>query len=139
MAQSVKADGIPIALMVYLGGDMLSNKPENRQENVGHLVNILASGFIWNGDTFDNAENLQVPDVWHFGSPTHPQTLEILSRELAQVALTVPMIELAPMPRKEEAEPTPRSLRPAKGPRDKWDFLKPVKHLTEEPSHVVAR
>jgi hypothetical protein len=94
VAQSVKRDGIFIDSLVYLGGNTLENRPKDRPENVGHLVNILATGCIWNGDHLDDATNLNYDDVWHFGSPSHLQTLRILAEELAAVAGRVPLVEL---------------------------------------------
>src|SRR5262249_46603769 len=93
VAQDVKEDGIDIDLLLYLGGNTLENKPRYRPENALRLVNILAHGYIWNGTQFDDGENLNVEDVWHFGSPTHPRTLEVLTRDLFEIACSVPIIE----------------------------------------------
>jgi hypothetical protein len=135
LAQSVRGDGIPIDLLVYLGGNTLKNVPYDQPDNVIHLVNILASGFIWNGDNMEAAENISEPDVWHFGSPTHQGTRETLARELAEVVSHVPVEEPADVPATSpEAAPTPRPVTPAPaGPRDEWDFLKPVSRLRQPP------
>ena len=49
LAQWAKDDGISIDLLVYLGGNTLENTPEDKPANVKQIVNILASGCIWNG------------------------------------------------------------------------------------------
>jgi len=90
LAESMGDEGIPVGLLVYLGGNTLHNRPGDQPENAGQIVNILASGAIWDGDTLDRAENYQVKNVWHFGSPTHPETLKILAQHLARVAASVP-------------------------------------------------
>jgi hypothetical protein len=91
IAQAVKEEGIPVQLLVYLGGNTLGNTPRDQPENVGKIVNVLAEyGWIWHGDQMDRAENLRADGVWHFGSPTHPVTLDTLARELAVVALQAP-------------------------------------------------
>jgi pimeloyl-ACP methyl ester carboxylesterase len=127
LANAVKDDNIWIDLLVYLGGNTLENTPSNRPDHVTHIVNILATGCIWNGTTLDGANNVHYDNVWHFGSPTHPQTLELLARELAIVAGRVPYVEKVPPSLLEEA-PRPRPLRadqvrkmPPVPPE--WDFL----------------
>src|SRR5262249_17358630 len=132
LAQGMKSHDIPVDLLVYLGGNTLHNNDYDQPANVKRMLNILASGAIWHGDTMERAENIQVPDVWHFGSPTHQKTIEALARELALVAASVPVevpAEPAPAPAPETA-PTPRPVTAqaaAHGPE--WDFLKPAAHL----------
>lgn len=151
ICNSVKKDDIRIDLLVYLGGNTLENTPPNRPDNVLRVVNILATGWIWNGATLDNAENLNYSDCWHFGSPSHPQTLEVLRRELPVVASRVPIVFRAepeppppgptprplppprevlpqPLPEDEKAPqrlPPPRQVPDQTAARDEWDFLKP--------------
>ena len=138
MALEAKKAGIQIDLLVYLGGNTLDNTPHDRPDNVGMVVNVLATGWIWNGTTFNDAENINLPDVWHFGSPTHRVTLEVLARDLAQVAAGVP----APpgpaaepsMPSASEQEPTPRPVEAQPAARGgEWDFLKPMPTLSYQP------
>ena len=130
VAQEARAEQCVIDLLVYLGGNTLEDVPYDRPDNVLKIVNILASGCIWNGTHFEEAENIHVTDVWHFGSPTHKKTLEVLRRELpvvaARVQFTAPGGE--PFPRDEsEIGPTPRPIPmpQAEARRDEWDFLKP--------------
>jgi hypothetical protein len=140
IAQGAKEHGIRIDLLVYLGGNTLKNIPRDRPENVGQIINILASGCIWNGAWLDDAVNVHEIDVWHFGSPTHPQTLELLSRQLSLIACAVPIMEPPepkPMPTLEE-EPTPRPVQTTvSAKRDEWDFLKPTSRLSENGDAVT--
>jgi len=133
LAQTAKADGVTIDLLVYLGGNTLKNEPHDQPENACRIVNILASGCIWNGDTMDRADNIHEPDVWHFGTPTHKATLEKLTQELAEVVAQVPVVERVEPPAPEgEPAPTPRRVvPPPAGPRDEWDFLKPVSRIKQ--------
>ena len=81
-------------------------------------MNILATGWIWNGAVLDNAENINYDNVWHFGSPSHPQTLEVLTNELTDIACRVAFVEYGyPSP---DAPHIPISEKP-----DEWDFLAP--------------
>ena len=153
IAQDVKQEGIPIELLVYMGGNTLKNIPSDRPENAVRIVNILASGCIWNGAWLDRAENLHETDVWHFGSPSHPRTLHLLAEELSRVATVMSAGQPADtsMPAVFDNEPTPRNLNlPSTPERDEWDFLKPVSRLKPAPengvkdktppkSHLVAR
>jgi len=124
ICHSVAVDDIHIDLLVYLGGNTLHNVPEDRPDNVGQIVNILATGAIWNGDTLDGAINVNYADVYHFGSPTHPETLMLLTEELAKVAVRVPLVVKEPPPfEDEELTPRPVKIQAAK-PLDQWDFLK---------------
>jgi hypothetical protein len=138
LAHSAKREDIPIDLLVYLGGNTLENIPDDQPDNAGHIVNVLAAGFIWNGATLDRAENIHLTNVWHFGSPTHPDTLDALARGMSVVADSLPVPETSV--RAEEAGPTPRPVvaRPRVG-RSEWDFLRPIPELpvpasTEKPA-----
>src|SRR6266851_2758689 len=110
LTRAVKSDGVFIDLLVYLGGNTLENRPEDKPENAGHIVNILATGWIWNGDHLDGATNLNYDDVWHFGSPAHMKTLQVLADELAAIAGRVPVAEPA--------------VSEVEGLGGDWDFLK---------------
>lgn len=129
LANSANDEHIPIDLLVYLGGNTLKNEPRDQPPNVARVINILASGCIWNGAWLDRAENVHVRDVFHFGSPSHPYTLDVLAREMAVVASNVP-VSLPPL----EGPLPPGVTLPSPGPttsaaRGEWDFLKPVSRL----------
>jgi hypothetical protein len=66
----------------------------------------------------------------HFGSPTHPRTLETLGRELLVVAERVPVVLPPDPPPPLEEAPRPRPLSEnaspqEPGPSGDWEFLKP--------------
>ncbi len=132
LANMARDDGVTIDLLVYLGGNTLGNTDRDQPENVQRVVNVLALGAIWNGAQMDRAENINVTDVLHFGSPTHPRTLEALARNLAEVAAEVPVpapTDDPAMPPAGEA-PTPRPVTKATRARPPgWDFLRPVSRL----------
>jgi hypothetical protein len=122
---------IPIDLMIYFGGNTLENTEHDQPSNVGRIINILASGCIWNGAEMDRAENVHVTDVWHFGSPTHKRSLEIVARELAVVAASVPVPSIPPehriMPFADEPIPPPRETHTSQKPGS--TILTPVSRL----------
>jgi hypothetical protein len=126
ICHAVEPEGVTIDLLLYLGGNTLQNVPADRPANATQIVNILACGSIWNGDTLDNAINITYPDVYHFGSPTHVRTLTLLAEELTKAACRVPVVETVLPPLEEEA-PTPRPVKPeaSRYEPDEWDFLKP--------------
>jgi hypothetical protein len=135
LAQSAAKDGITIDLLVYCGGNTLKDCPRDRPENCLKIVNVLvSSGFIWNGDTLQGADNAEVDGGWHFSSPTNPYTVNALVSELAVIAARVPFVAPRDPVLPPEEAPAPRRLGPAEVPepttaRDEWDFLKPVQHL----------
>jgi hypothetical protein len=130
VANKMNEENIPVDLLVYLGGNTLDNEPGDRPENVRRIVNILSLGAIWNGTTIDGAENMQLRDVYHFGSPSHPYTVDLLTRELAVVASNVAIIETV---EKVEMEPAGAKL-PAE-----WNFLKPAAQLPAVPEKPLVR
>ena len=78
-------DGIPVALVGYIGGDFLTDTPYNRPPNVTRVVNITGNGFllsghnlIWNGTDLQNASNLRLNGVSHFNLPGRPETFRVL-------------------------------------------------------------
>jgi hypothetical protein len=130
LVNAVKEDGIVIDLLVYLGGWTLGNTPRTQPEHVVRVTHILAAGCFWDA-SLDRAENLHYNNVWHFGSPTHPQTRELLARELALVAARVPYVEKVPPlpPELEDEIPKPRRLTPDQVKQmpsqlpSEWSFL----------------
>jgi hypothetical protein len=146
LANAVKDDDIVIDLLVYLGGNTLENTQETQPEHVLHVVNILAAGCIWNGTTMDRADNRHFTNVWHFGSPTHPKTRELLAHELAVVAARVPFIDKTPPPRPElEEAPRPRPLnmdqvrKMSSDLSSEWTFLNSRSAYGEPPPPEMAQ
>ena len=125
LANQARAEDIPIDLLVYMGGNTLKNEPRDQPDNAGRVVNILASGAVWNGAWMDRAENIHEQDVYHFGTPSHPYTLEVLSRELVAVAGHVSVAE-TDIPAWPEG--------PAPDLPAEWAFLRPVARLDDEPA-----
>jgi hypothetical protein len=134
MAESVGEDGVTIDGLVYLSGNnYVTPVPSSKPANVQRVVNVLASGPLKFLGEVGYAENVRLPDSWHFGSPGHARTKELLAREVANAAAAVPVPEMPtqPMPTI-SGEPTPRPVKALKtSMRDNWDFLKPVARLDE--------
>ncbi len=141
LAESVAKDDIKIDLIVWLSGNHpVEPMPHHKPDNVCRVVNMLASGLMWTRGERDWAENQRLEHTLHFGAPTHPQTLAMLSRELCAIASTVPVVEppVPPAPANPEQAPPPRPVKVFKtAQRDEWDFLKPVSTLTRFPETDV--
>jgi hypothetical protein len=130
--------GVQVDLLVYVDGVCLHQPPLDHPANALRVVSIL-SNVRGKEAQLEHAENISYPDVWHFGTPTHPQTLKMLVRELSVVALGVPIIEVMPplgpaelVPPGRPAlpilpPPQPASPKlPAPTPTDTtWNFLHP--------------
>jgi hypothetical protein len=90
ITHALRDEGIAIDLLVYLNANTLRNTPYDRPDNARRVLNILAWGFLLDGAQLDNAENIEIADAWHFNTPTHPQTIQIIKRELS--ALQAPCL-----------------------------------------------
>jgi hypothetical protein len=122
VVDGVRDDGVAIDLLLYCGGVGMGNDPKNRPDNAGRVVSILAQGADAAGPALDGADNIQFSDVYHFGSPTHPYTIQLLAQELTAVASLAPVIEMGP-----EQEPSsPSAAARLNQPHDEWDFLQPA-------------
>jgi hypothetical protein len=86
LARSLKAEGVWVDLLVYVDAKTFFNNFHRRPENVGRVLNVTSLSCLWNGKPLEGAENVREGDVWHFGSPTHPDTLKALAANLALVA-----------------------------------------------------
>ena len=92
MTHSMGRDCINIDVLVYLGGDSISNTPDSIPANAGKVINITGHGLVLTGgDLFlkgtalDGATNLRV-DTRHILLPSRTQTIEVLSQEVVKLA-----------------------------------------------------
>jgi len=122
MVNELKDAGITVDLLMYVGGATLQNVPQNRPENAIKVVHVRGGEIFFRGWAIDGAENVKLKDVWHYGSPAHPETLRILTRELIDVAARVPPMHRA-LHLDSHSTTTPPSLRHAEE-EEAWDFLK---------------
>jgi hypothetical protein len=90
-ANRLVRDGIPVAMLGYVGGDYLGDNAYTRPPGVGRVVNVTGNGFLltgrnlfWNGTTISGAANVRL-SASHFWLPTHPQTLAMLLAGLTEV------------------------------------------------------
>jgi hypothetical protein len=85
MVESLQGDGVHVDLLVYLDGKSLMYVSRDAPGNVDRILSASGPGVVWTAPQLSGAENLVLSDVWHYGVPSHPRTLEALSRELATV------------------------------------------------------
>jgi hypothetical protein len=122
LAERVNRQGIPTDLLVHLDGKL--------PEGVG-LENGTVIGYVRDGKFSAATAPESGPNLWLFGSPTNPKTIEMLGQELGQIASAIPTIEpaqpeLLPPP---TDEPTPKPVqRQLPAEYGEWDFLKPERH-----------
>jgi hypothetical protein len=79
-ANRLTRDGLPVAMVGYVGGDYLTDTPESRPGNVP-VVNVRGDGYLltgknwfWNGTELTGANNVDLRGTRHFDLPRHPQT-----------------------------------------------------------------
>src|SRR5205085_7772295 len=128
LTYAVAEDGVPIDVLMYVDAKFIKDEPHARPGNACKLINFLAKGYLFTSGNLEWAENLRLPEGWHFASPTHPGVLEALARELARLAGSVPAIDDAPTLPFPRNEPTPRPVTTVKAKHepDEWDFREPV-------------
>jgi hypothetical protein len=78
-------DGVPVALVAYIGGDYLSDSAETRVPGAGRVVNITGDGHLmtgrnlfFNGTDITGATNVRLAGTRHFFLPEHPETFATL-------------------------------------------------------------
>ena len=92
-AAHLTRDGVPVALLGYVGGDYLQDTAWAQPAGVGRVVNVTGEGYLltgrslfWNGTNLTGATNVRLRGVAHFALPSHPQTLAALRTGLADVS-----------------------------------------------------
>lgn len=85
LANRLTRDGIPVAMVGYIGGDYLRNEPGSQMAGGPRVVNVMGDGYLltgrnwfFNGTHLDGADNLRMPGVRHFGLPKQEQTVTAL-------------------------------------------------------------
>lgn len=95
MANRLTRDGIPVAMVGYIGGDYLQNAASDVPGGVP-VVNVTGNGFLptgrnlfFNGTNLTGANNLRLPGVRHFDLPKRAETLDALLASLGTSGGTV--------------------------------------------------
>jgi hypothetical protein len=85
LANRLTRDGIPVAMVGYIGGDYLRNSPASQMAGGPRVVNVMGDGYLltgrnwfFNGTHLDGADNLRMPGIRHFGLPKQEQTVTAL-------------------------------------------------------------
>jgi len=96
IANNLNQDGTRIDLLVYLVGDLISNKESSHPPNVVRVVNVRAQGLVltggdlfFNGADIDGAENRKLK-CRHILVPSRRETLELMMDEMMRLACQVP-------------------------------------------------
>lgn len=84
VAERLGQDGIPVAMVGYVGGDYLPGTTAAWPANVGQVVNVTGNGYlltgrnlIANGADIPGATNMRLP-ARHFALPGRPETTRAL-------------------------------------------------------------
>lgn len=129
LADAVRPNGATVDLLVYCGGDggTLAGSPSHRPSNALRVIRLVSDGA--DTVTFEEGVDLvRYPDGGPFGSPTGGYPMEVLARELMEVASNVRVVDQRPPAEAgPERGPPPRAVEARElMPRDDWDFLKPT-------------
>jgi hypothetical protein len=85
LANRLSRDGVPVAMVGYIGGDYLRNSTAMAQAGGPRVVNVMGDGYLltgrnlfFNGTHLAGADNVRMPGVRHFSLPKQEQTLSAL-------------------------------------------------------------
>jgi hypothetical protein len=91
----LKVQNMTIDLLVYLGGDLVRDRPDSRPENAGRVLNITGHGFVitggdllFRGEDISGAINVRL-DERHILLPSRAASLDLFLNALADVGLLV--------------------------------------------------
>jgi hypothetical protein len=90
LAQALQAQGATLDLLVCLDGKGLGWREGGQCLPACRVVNIVAPALALHAPDIRGAQNVHLTDVWHYGTPTHPQTLETLDAALAALVAHPP-------------------------------------------------
>jgi hypothetical protein len=88
-ANRLVADGIPVSMVAYIGGDYLSDSEQSQLNGVGRVVNVMGDGhpatgknLFFNGTDITGARNVRLAGTGHFDLPGHPTTFATVFEEM---------------------------------------------------------
>jgi hypothetical protein len=93
LANRLSRDGIPVAMVGYIGGDYLRNSSTSQQATGPRVVNVMGDGYLltgknlfFNGTDLAGADNVRMPGIRHFSLPKQEQTLNALVNGIHSVS-----------------------------------------------------
>lgn len=131
--------GIDVDEIIYTSGITMLDREYNHPSFVGKIVHIRDRSLVTGGVELSTAENIKYGDVWHFGTPAHPDTLELLGHDLDRLAQETP-ITLPPELSSPPATTTHTTLKagaPSPSRPSVWDVARPSFSLLPPPQFVA--
>jgi hypothetical protein len=93
LANRLSRDGVPVAMVGYIGGDYLRNTTGLQATGGPRVVNVMGDGYLltgknlfFNGTNLAGADNVRMPGVRHFSLPKQEQTLSALVNGINSVS-----------------------------------------------------
>jgi hypothetical protein len=93
MAGRLVRDGVPVAMVGYVGGDYLRDSSATQLTGVGRVVNVTGDGYLltgknllFNGTCISGAKNVRLAGTRHFNLPNHPSTYAALIEGLNEAS-----------------------------------------------------
>jgi len=131
LAESVAAKSIGITLLASVDPPWWSGAPAELPPNVQQVMHVHGQP-VFVAPPATPGIDVEIPESFPTNITAHSMTVETLARTLAGIAGAVPRPTppQTAAPALVENGPTPRPVaRRSDGPRDDWDFLKPVATL----------
>jgi pimeloyl-ACP methyl ester carboxylesterase len=143
VAQAGADAGAQIDALIYLEPRGLSfDQVSESQDRIRRVVVVRKEKSYLNDTEVHGAETVTVPCFCRYLVPTHPTTLDAVSTEVTNLAMSVPVIGSTPIPFPQildDPAPTPRQvIGPKPAALDEWDFLKPVGRRKEQVELIPA-
>ena len=135
MAHEAAKEGIPIDLLLYLDARIIPAPDVKDQLPIGRTVHLQSDGPRGQPSEVKGAESVVLTKAGHFEVPSHPYSVEFLTSEVIRIAQTVPVTlppDEPPPPLVPPAPPPRPVIAQKPGPRDEWDFLKPVSRFKKQ-------
>ncbi len=125
--------GIDVDVVVYTSGITMLDREYNHPSFVGKVIHIRDRSLLTGGVEFSRGENYKYRDAWHFGTPTHENTLAVLDRELNRLAADTPIVLPPGVPHM--AAKTDGAATVSKS--TSWDVVKPADMLMPPPRFIT--
>lgn len=131
--------GIDVDVVLYTSGITMLDREYNRPGFVGKVIHVRDRSLVTAGVELSAAENYKYNDAWHFGTPAHQNTLDLLGRELDRLARETPIVLPPGLPHQAASAPTHTTLKTENAPSkpSSWDVVRPSTSLLPPPRFVA--
>jgi hypothetical protein len=139
LANELNGDGIPVALLVYMAGDTITNRDYSRPANVARIVNVRSNGLVlYGGNWFFKGEELtgarnEFVNTRHMLLPSRSETIGYVTEELATLRTGPAVVGTPSVASPALASPTQPLPVPMSTASSGWTPVPPAKVTSHSP------